>query len=253
MLPSLKRLRASGLLAPLRQDNIVEEPVLDPAVVDAITSRKSIRAFVSDSVPQSTIERILTIAARAPTGVNIQPWKVRVLRGKTLRNLTEALLDAHNHPDPDQPHDWEYDCYPTEWLPHYLERRRQVGKQLYGLLGIPKGDTERMHVQHGRNYAFFGAPVGMIFTIDKVLGHGQWLDYGMFLQNITILARSARLDTCVQAAFGMFPRIVRPLLGIPDSELVLCGMALGYADPSARENALVSERAPIDSFVTFYS
>jgi nitroreductase len=229
----------------------VKEPILNPAVVEAITSRKSIRAFLSDPVSRATVEQILSIATRAPTGVNLQPWRVRVLTGDSLRRLTDALLDAHNHPDPQAPHDWEYECYPTEWPALYLERRRHLGKQLYNLLGIPKGDSARMHVQHGRNYTFFDAPVGMIFTIDKVLGQGQWLDYGMFLQNITVLARSAGLDTCVQAAFGMFPRIVRPLLGIPETELVLCGMALGHADRSAPENSLVSERATLDSFATF--
>ncbi|MGA2552503.1 MAG: nitroreductase [Burkholderiaceae bacterium] len=234
------------------EETVAKEPILNPAVVEAITSRKSIRAFLSDPVSRVTVEQILTIATRAPTGVNLQPWRVRVLTGQSLRRLTRALLDAHNHPDAQAPHDWEYDCYPTEWLAPYLERRRHLGKQLYNLLGIPKGDSERMHIQHGRNYAFFDAPVGMIFTIDKVLGQGQWLDYGMFLQNITVLARSAGLDTCVQAAFGMFPRIVRPLLGIPETELVLCGMALGHADRSAPENSLVSERAPLDSFATFF-
>jgi nitroreductase len=223
-----------------------------PDVVHAITSRKSIRAFLPDPVPKETIERILRVASRAPTGVNIQPWKVHVLMGDALTRLSAEILRAHDNPDPESPHDWEYVCYPTEWTSPYIERRRKVGFALYSLLGIEKGDKARMHAQHGRNYTFFGAPVGMIFTIDRVLGQASWLDYGMFLQNIMTLARSAGLDTCTQAAFGMFPKIVGPQLGISPSEMVLCGMALGFADPDAPENTLRSDRAGVDEFATFH-
>lgn len=227
----------------------IDQPCAE--VIHAITSRRSIRAFLPTPINPESIETFLAMASRAPTGVNIQPWKVRVLTGESLRRLSEALLEAHDQPDTENPHDWEYACYPAEWTSPYIERRKEVGKALYGLLGIAKGDKEKMHRQHGRNYSFFGAPVGMIFTIDRVLGHASWLDYGMFLQNIVVLARSAGLDTCVQAAFGMFPRIVRPMLSIPDTELVLCGMALGHADPDAPENKLVSDRAPVASFAKF--
>lgn len=225
---------------------------LSPEVEMAIASRKSIRAFLPDAVPREAIERILALSSRAPTGVNIQPWKVHVLTGDSLTRVSAELLKAHDNPDPNNPHDWEYACYPTKWITPYLERRRKLGFALYSLLGIEKGDKTRMHIQHGRNYTFFDAPVGLIFTINRVLGQASWLDYGMFLQNIMTLARSAGLDTCAQAAFGMFPRILTPLLGLSPDEMVLCGMALGYADPDAPENSLVSERAPVTEFARFH-
>jgi nitroreductase len=120
------------------------------------------------------------------------------------------------------------------------------------LLGIEKGDTERMRQQHARNHIFFDAPVGMIFTIDRALEIGSWLDYGMFLENIMVAARGRGLDTCPQAAFAPFHKVIRAELGIPESEIVICGMSLGYGDPDAPENALVTERAPVGEFATFH-
>ncbi|MBZ8144105.1 nitrobenzoate reductase, partial [Rubrivivax gelatinosus] len=139
----------------------------------------------------------------------------------------------------------------AEWVSPYIERRRKVGWDLYGLLGIAKGDKARMHEQHGRNYAFFGAPVGLIFTISRVLGQGSWLDYGMFLQNVMVAARARGLDTCPQAAFTQFHRIVADELALPQDEMLVCGMALGFADPEAPENALVTEREPVAGFARF--
>jgi len=126
-----------------------------------------------------------------------------------------------------------------------------VGWDLYGLLGIAKGDKARMHAQHGRNYSFFDAPVGLMFTIDRVMELGSWLDYGMFLQNIMIAARARGLDTCPQAAFTQFHRIVMEHIGAPANEMLVCGMSLGYADPEAVENRLQTEREPVEGFTTF--
>ncbi len=148
-------------------------------------------------------------------------------------------------------HRQEYPYYPTEWRSPYIDRRRKVGWELYGLLGIAKSDKARMHDQHGRNYAFFDAPVGLIFTIDRVLQLGSWLDYGMFLQSIMVAARARDLDTCPQAAFTQFHRIVMEHVGAPNEEMLVCGMSLGRADPSAAENSLVTEREPVSAFVRF--
>ena len=127
-----------------------------------------------------------------------------------------------------------------------------MGWDLYGLLGLAKTDKLGMHRQHGRNYTFFDAPVGLVFTIDRVMQQGSWLDYGMFLQNIMVAARGRGLDTCPQAAFTQYHRLIAEHLGLGEGEMVVCGMALGYADPAAVENTLVTERAPVSEFARFH-
>jgi nitroreductase len=222
------------------------------AVVDAaITSRRSIRAFLPTPVERETIEQILAVASRAPSGTNTQPWKVYVVRGAIKQRLSEAITAVYDDPVRLREHVEEYAYYPRKWTDPYLARRRKVGWDLYGLLGIGRGDKERMHAQHGRNYIFFDAPVGFIFTIDRLLDQGSWLDYGMFLQNIMIAARARGLDTCPQAAFTPFHRIIRDVLQLPDDEMVVCGMSLGYADHSKIENALRTEREPVERFARF--
>lgn len=232
-------------------------PESTAAVDAAITSRRSIRAFLPTPVPRQVIEEILAVASRAPSGVNVQPWKVTVLTGRAKEALSRKIIAAHdarfeNSAKGSTGADvGEYDYYPTEWVPPYIDRRRKIGWDLYGLLGIAKGDKPRMHAQHGRNYAFFDAPVGMIFTIDRILRQGSWLDYGMFLQNVMTAARGRGLDTCPQAAFIGFHQLIAQELQLPASEMVVCGMSLGHADESAPENQLVTERVPVASFTRF--
>jgi len=224
------------------------------AVDAAIASRRSVRAFLPTPVPRQTIEDILAVASRAPSGVNTQPWKVTVLTGVAKDSLSQRILAAHdaNAAAASVGADvGEYDYYPTEWVPPYIERRRKIGWDLYGLLGIAKGDKTRMHAQHARNYRFFGAPVGMIFTIDRILRQGSWLDYGMFLENIMVAARGRGLDTCPQAAFIGFHEVIAEYLALPATEMVVCGMSLGHADESAVENRLITEREPVSSFARF--
>ncbi|MHC8598712.1 nitroreductase [Arenicellales bacterium IMCC55707] len=220
-------------------------------VEEAISSRRSIRAFLPTPIPQQTIENILDTAARAPSGTNIQPWKTYVLTGDSLAGLSQAILKVYNDPESAKDHTEEYAYYPREWVSPYIERRRKIGWDLYGLLGITRDDKQKMHQQHGRNYCFFDAPVGLMFTIDRVLEQGSWLDYGMFLQNIMIAARGIGLDTCPQAAFTPFHRVISEYLNIPETQSVVCGMSLGYADPNAVENSLTTEREPLDHWVTF--
>jgi nitroreductase len=221
------------------------------AVDTAITSRHSVRAFLATPVPRETVEEILRIAARAPSGTNMQPWRVRVLTGRSRAELSRRLLSAFNDPGERRRHSEEFAYYPSEWRSPYLERRRSVGWGLYGLLGIGRGDKARMHSQHGRNFMFFGAPVGLIFTIDRHLQQGSWLDYGMFLQNVMLAARARGLDTCPQAAFAQFHSVIAEQLSLQATEMVVCGMSLGHADPGAIENTLVTERAPVHEFTTF--
>ena len=229
----------------------VPTPEQTALVDDAIVSRRSLRAFLPTPVPRETLEEILQVAARAPSGTNTQPWKVYVLTGEPLQALSRDILAAFDDPAVAAQHREEYAYYPTEWRSPYVDRRRKVGWDLYGLLGIGKTDKPRMHAQHGRNYAFFDAPVGLMFTIDRVMQQGSWLDYGMFLQNIMVAARARGLDTCPQAAFTPFHRIVLPHLGAGDDEMLVCGMALGHADPAAIENTLVTEREPVSAFTRF--
>src|SRR5688572_9926302 len=229
-------------------------PQTTAAVDAAITSRRSVRAFLPTPVPRETIEDILAVASRAPSGVNTQPWKVTVLTGDAKQALSRKILAAHdaNFAAGSTGADvGEYDYYPTEWVPPYIDRRRKIGWDLYGLLGIGKGDKARMHAQHGRNYRFFDAPVGLIFTIDRILRQGSWLDYGMFLQNIMVAARARGLDTCPQAAFIGFYNVIEEHLALPRTEMVVCGMSLGWADESAPENQLVTEREPVSGFTRF--
>ena len=222
------------------------------AVVDAaITTRRSLRAFLPTPVARPVIEEILAVSSRAPSGTNTQPWRVYVLTGQAKTDLSEKILLAYNDPALRTSHTEEYDYYPTEWRSPYIDRRRKVGWDLYGLLGIAKADKARMHAQHGRNYAFFDAPVGLIFTIDRIMRQGSWLDYGMFLQNIMVSARGRGLDTCPQAAFMQFHRIITEHIGAAAHEQLVCGMSIGYADPDAIENSLVTQRAPVGEFARF--
>ena len=222
-------------------------------VDDAIASRRSIRAFLPTPVSRDEIDGILATAARAPSGTNIQPWKVTVLTGESLSALSDKILAAHDHPDSQSLYVEEYEYYPKKWASPYIERRRKVGWDLYTLLGITRDDKAGMHAQHGRNYAFFDAPVGLMFTIDRILERGSWLDYGMFLEAVMVAARGRGLDTCPQAAFNRFHRIIGEHIGMPETEALVCGMSLGHADPSRVENSLITEREPLDGFVRFMS
>jgi nitroreductase len=217
----------------------------------AIASRRSIRAFLPTPVAREDIEAILEVSARAPSGTNIQPWKVRVLTGDAKQRLSDAILAVYGDPEAASGHTEEYHYYPRQWVSPFIERRRKVGWELYSLLGLTRDNKAGMAAQHGRNYRFFDAPVGLIFTIDRVLEQGSWLDYGMFLQNIMVAARGRGLDTCPQAAFTQFHRIIGEQLALPSNEKVVCGMALGYADLSKIENTLVTERVPLAEFVQF--
>ena len=218
---------------------------------EAIVSRRSIRAFLPRDVPQHMIEDILTVASRAPSGSNVQPWKVYVVQGDAKARLVRALTEVYESPELTAQQKPNYTYYPKQWKSPFIERRRKVGWDLYALLGLTRDDKEGMRVQHGKNYAFFGAPVGLIFTIDATLEQGSWLDYGMFIQSVMVAARARGLDTCPQAAFVNFNQVVARELGIGDGEALVCGMALGWADPDAVENGLVSERAAVSEFVTF--
>ncbi len=220
-------------------------------VDQVIRDRRSVRAFLPTPVPRSDIEAILEIAARAPSGTNTQPWQVYVLSGARKQALSDEIVQTFFDPNALAQHHEEYDYYPATWVEPFLSRRRKIGLDLYGLLGITRDNLVGMKAQQARNYQFFDAPVGLIFTLDRVMGQGSLLDYGMFMQNIMIAARARGLDTCPQAAFNQFHKIIARQLDLPASQKIICGMALGYADPSKIENTLETVREPLANFAHF--
>lgn len=219
-------------------------------VDQVIGHRRSIRAYLPTPVAREAVEAVLRSAGHAPSGNNIQPWRVHVLTGETLGQLTGAVCAAFDAADGS--HRPEYDYYPKEFFEPYLARRRKTGWGLYGALGIQKGDGARIHAQHRKNFEFFGAPVGLMFTIDRRLAQGSWLDYGMFLQNVLLAAEARGLSTCAQAAWIDYHRIVAEQLQLGENEQLVCGIALGYADPQASANAFVTDRADVSEYVVFH-
>lgn len=225
------------------------------AVDAAIDSRMSTRAFLPTPVPRETLEHLLALASRAPSGTNTQPWKVYVLQGASRDTLVDKVCSAHDairaNPELAAQYQEEYPYYPEKWVSPYIDRRRENGWGLYGLLGIGKGDKDKMHAQHHRNFKFFDAPVGLMFTLDRVMGRGSLVDYGMFLQNLMVAARGHGLHTCPQAAWNGFSSIILPHVGAGADEMLVCGMALGYADDTALVNTFRTPRVSPREFTTW--
>ncbi|BCO27869.1 chloronitrobenzene nitroreductase [Rhodoferax lithotrophicus] len=236
----------------MNQTQSIDQAVVTAAVDATITSRRSIRAFTQQQVPRETIQEILQVASRAPSGTNTQPWKVYVLQGQSRQTLVDKVCAAHNalraNPALISEFQEAYDYYPEKWVSPYIDRRRENGWSLYGLLDIGKGDKDKMHFQHQRNFQFFDAPVGLMFTIDRIMGRGSMLDTGMFLQNVMLAARARGLHTCPQAAWNGFTSIILPHIGAGTDEMLLCGMALGYAAEADKVNSLHTPREPVTKF-----
>jgi nitroreductase len=224
------------------------QPAATEIVETAIVSRRSVRAFLPTPVPRALVERLLNLAARAPSGTNMQPWRAYVLAGEAKERLSAELVRAHME---GAPHAAEYRYYPHQFFEPYLSRRRKVGWDLYGHLGIARGETARMQAQHARNFLFFDAPVGLVFTIDRRLEIGSWLDYGIFLGNLMTAARGHGLHSCAQAAFAPMHEVLRRHLPIPPEEVVVCGLSIGYEDTEAPENRLRTGRVPARDFARF--
>jgi nitroreductase len=228
---------------------MLSETLNSAAVDEAIRTRRSVRAFLPTAVDRATIEDLLKLAARSASG-NIQPWRVRVVAGDVKASLEKDIFDAVER-DGFEPYQREWNYYPVNWREPFLGRRRKIGWDMYSLLGIHKGDFEGTQHARMRNYAFFGAPIGLIFTLDEDLEIGSRLDLGIYPGTLMVAARGHGLHTCAQAAFADFHTIIRPLLDVPKSEVIICGMALGHADPDAPVNRLVTERAPLTDYASF--
>lgn len=219
-----------------------------PDVFEAVRTRRSVRAYKPDPVPVGTLREIVALGRHAPSGSNIQPWRVHVLTGATLKRVGDALQQAFLADTPER-RDYSYYTDPIE--EPYLARRRACGWGLYGTLGIGRGDRGKSKAYRAANYNFFGAPVGLVFSIERKLEKGSWLDYGMFLQTLMLAARARGLHTCPEASIANYADIVRRELGIGDGWVVICGMALGYADPDAVVNTFQPARIALEEYATF--
>jgi len=219
-----------------------------PDVFAAARTRRSVRAYKPDAVSLETVREIVALGRHAPSGSNIQPWRVHVLTGATLQRVGDALRQAFLSGAPER-RDYRYYTDPIE--EPYLARRRECGWGLYGTLGIARGDRGKSKAYRATNYNFFGAPAGLVFSIDRKLEKGSWLDYGMFLQTIMLAARARGLHTCAEASIANYPDIVRRELGISEDWIVICGMALGYADPDAVINTFQPPRIGLAEYATF--
>ena len=224
-------------------------------VDQAITSRQSIRAFLNTAVDVEIIKDILKVASRAPSGTNTQPWKVYVVTGQKrtelITQVCDAQIDLFKNPELASQYTETFPYYPENWFSPYIERRRENGWGLYGLLNIQKGEKEKMAAQHLRNYQLFDAPVGLFFTVDKAMGIGSKMDTAMMIQNVMVAAKARGLDTCPQAAWNHFHSIVLNILNAPENEELICGMALGYADPNEIVNTFITPRESVENFVVF--
>lgn len=214
-------------------------------VTAALKKRKSIRQFLSKPVSDDTLAGLLETAARAPSGGNLQPWRIFVVNGPVMEDFRQ-FIRAQNEPEPP-----EYDIYPSPLKEPYRTARFKVGEDMYGLLGIPREDKPGRLKQFAKNLEFFDAPAGLFCFVDRDMGPPQWSDLGMFLQSFMLLATEAGLDTCAQEYWSTKPKSVAQYVQAPSEWMLFCGMAIGYADPDAPVNRLVTERAPLDEWAVF--
>ncbi len=219
------------------------------SVLEAVQGRFSTRAFLEKSVPREIIEKVLEGASWSPSGANLQPWQVVVLTGSSKRALSDAILEAYDdgvEPKPEHPY------YPQQWFEPYKTRRFETGMALYNALGIERKDKKRREQQWKANYRFFDAPVGLLFLVDRRLGKACWVDMGMFIQSLMLVAREYQLATCPQAALGDYPDIIRKELNLDESLTIICGMAIGYADEQHPVNNYRTERESVASFTRWF-
>ncbi|MBN2865658.1 MAG: nitroreductase [Thiotrichales bacterium] len=218
-------------------------------VSQAIKQRHSVRAFLNKSVSEQTIKNIFETARFAASGVNMQPWQVAIVSGKTKQTLQDAMINAFRD---GQTETMDYHYYPQEWVAPYKARRVATGTQLYEVLHIQRGDKEARLKQWEANYRAFDAPIMLLFFIDPSLETGSYLDYGLFLQNIMLLAEEAGLSTCPQGALAEFPSLIKKQLNIDESQILIGGMALGYEDKEHVVNQYRTPRIEPEEFCTFY-
>lgn len=216
--------------------------------LDCIKARHSTRAFLESPVPQEIIHQILEAARFAPSGVNTQPWQVVVVTGDYQTRIAHQIIQAKESSVLENP---DYHYYPTEWVEPYKSRRKACGLALYSSLKIGLEDKEKRKIAWYRNYHFFGAPLGVLFFLDRKLEKGSWIDMGMFIQNVMLAAQSLGLATCPQASLAEYPDIVRKVVGVSQDFALICGMALGYENKDQPVNQYRTDREPVSSFTQF--
>jgi len=214
-------------------------------VSDAMQTRKSIRNFLDTPVADDVIRELLIKAARAPSGGNLQPWRIYVINGEVTSRFVK-LIEGRTEPETPA-----YAVYPPKLKDPYRSARYKLAEDMYALLGIPREDKPARLAHLARNLRFFDAPAAFFCFVDKIMGPPQWSDLGMFLQSFILLAREAGLDTCAQEAWANWPNTVAEFVGAPDELMLFCGMAIGHANPDAPVNALVSDREPFERWATF--
>ena len=219
-------------------------------VAEAITGRSSTRAYTNKPVDKQMVEKVLDIARWAPSGANMQPWRVVAVTGETRERIVSALVEAFRAGEEGRP---DYSYYPDEWKDSYKWRRKKTGLALYSALGINKEDSDKRQEAWLDNYRFFGAPVGLLLFIDRSLNFGSFIDYGMFIQSVALAAYGLGLSTCPQASVGEYPDIVRDILGMDETQTLLCGMAMGYADLDHPVNQYRTTRVEVEGFMEWRS
>ena len=218
-------------------------------VSEALSTRKSTRAFLPKPIDRAIIDRILSAARHAPSGTNTQPWQVAVVTGDTKQQLCQELETAFRN-QVDRKMDYHY--YPEDWVDPYKSRRKACGLQMYSTLKITREDKQRQLDQWAANYRAFDAPVMLLFFMDGIMQTGSFLDYGLFLQSVMLMAVEEGLATCPQAALGEYPAIVKAKLGYPDDSILMCGMALGYEDKEALVNSYRTPREEVETFTHYF-
>jgi nitroreductase len=217
-------------------------------VTDALTKRKSIRAFLDTPVSAQAVTRLVETAQRAPSGGNVQPWQVVAVTGAAKDAVVETALQALiANPDGEE---GDYPIYPEKLHEPYRSRRYDIGERLYASINIAREDKAARQQQMLKNFGFFGAPVGLFIVIDRRMGHGQWAHVGMFMQSLALAAVDAGLGTCMQEAWARVRESVRSALGIGPDHVVYCAIALGFPDEAAPINQMESPRAPMGEVLT---
>ncbi len=215
----------------------------------ALITRKSVRAFLNKSVSKALIEKILDKARHAPSGKNSQPWNVSVVTGRTKqildKKLEEAFWNKHERK-------MEYNYYPQQMPPEFKAKAIECGMLLYETLNIKRDDTETRLKQWAKNYSAFGAPTTLYFFVHNLADKGSFLDYGLFLQSVMLMATSLGLATCPQAALAEFPDIVKSELGYSTNYTLVCGLAIGYEDTKAPINNYRTPRDEVAQFTKFF-
>ena len=218
-------------------------------VTEAVQSRRSVRAFLDRPVPESLLRDAIDLAARAPSGGNVQPWRIVAVSGEPLKQISALVAQRIRRADPDERP--EYAIYPPNlWEPHRTARF-ELGEQMYAALGVTREDKLGRLQQFARNYEFFGAPAALFCYVDRRMGPPQWSDLGMYLQTLMLLLRERGLDSCAQECWSVYPKTVGSVLQPPPELMLFCGMSIGYADPDAPVNGFRSQRLPVEEFARF--